>query len=83
MKTLITSINMHREGDSPIFGESVTEIGIEDEAGGMFITVTQFHDDGIKELRFDLDEIDDLKKNLDYMSNLIVQFENKTRRTIT
>jgi len=74
MKALFTKVNMFREGDNPIFGHSVTNISIDDEGAGMFISLKQFPDTGDQELRFDLDEIDDLIKNIQYMKELIKQY---------
>lgn len=75
MKTLFTKVTMYREGDSPIFGESCTDICIDDEGGGMFIVLRQHPDKGDQELRFDTDELDDLIKNILYMRDMIEQYE--------
>ena len=38
------SISVHREGDNPVFGETVTIVTLDDEAGGPFIRLEQIHD---------------------------------------
>lgn len=37
--------HVYRVGDNPIFGESVTELSIEDEAGGPFLMIRQHEND--------------------------------------
>ncbi len=69
MKQLITKINLYREGDSPLFGDSVTSLELDDEAGGIFLKVIQepneFGPGGV--LRFDFDEIDELFNAINYL----------------
>lgn len=61
-KLITTKINLYRGDDSPLFGESVTSIELDDEAGGIFFTIKQdpneFGPGGI--LRFDFDELPQL-----------------------
>lgn len=45
-KTTITSIAMHIEGQSPIFGETATEIRLDDEGGGLYLVLDQSGQDG-------------------------------------
>lgn len=40
-ETRITQLTVVKTGDSPVYGESVTFIGIDDEAAGMFFTLEQ------------------------------------------
>jgi hypothetical protein len=65
-----TKYNLYREGDNPIFGDSVTEIGIEDEAAGGFLIIRQHESDfgpgGI--LRFDLEELPTLIEAIHLMA---------------
>lgn len=60
-KLMVTPVaaSIHREGDSPIFGETVTTVCIDDDAGGPFVVLKQVRDDS-KEGRVVLypDEID-------------------------
>ena len=41
MMSTITSITIHRKGDSPIFGETATVVSMQDEAAGIFFKVSQ------------------------------------------
>ena len=47
MKLTVTEITMHPEGQSPVFSELATKIGIQDEGAGPFVTITQDTDDGV------------------------------------
>ena len=49
----ITEISIHASGDNPVFGDSVTKVRLEDEAGGAFLVVSQEE----RELRLDYDEL--------------------------
>ena len=57
-------VAIHREKDSPVFGESTTHVCIADEAGGPFIVLKQFRSgaEGEQEMRFDLDELEAIVK---------------------
>lgn len=57
----ITSVALHPENDNPLFGEGVTELRLEDEAGGPFLILTQHPDTGDSQsIRLDFDEIEPL-----------------------
>ena len=70
IKSIFSKINMFREKDNPLYGASVTEIAIDDEAVGTFISITQHQDNASAELRFDIDEIDMLCTNLKFMKKI-------------
>lgn len=74
----ITSISIHRKGDHPLFGESVTKIELEDDAGGIFFTIKQDPNDfgpgGI--LRFDFDEVQKLIQVIDTLRVIAENAEN-------
>jgi hypothetical protein len=53
-KTTTTSISVHLENESPIFGDSATIVKLEDEGAGMFIVLEQ--PEG--EVRIDPEEFD-------------------------
>ena len=57
----VTRISIHEQGDNPVFGESVTSIEIDDDAGGAYLVLKQCSDD-IKpgEIRLDFEELDAL-----------------------
>jgi hypothetical protein len=42
--TTILKVAVHRESENPIFGEGNTYVGIDDEAGGPFLTIEQDSD---------------------------------------
>lgn len=54
-----TKINLYREGDSPLFGDSVTTVELDDDGGGIFFKIAQDSNDfgpgGT--LRFDFNEV--------------------------
>ena len=56
-KTFTERVNLYREGDNPIFGESVISVTIEDESAGPYFTVKQSSDDFRGELRLDFAEV--------------------------
>ena len=72
MKSIITKINLFRGDDSPLFGDSVTELELDDEAGGIFLKITQHPNDfgpgGV--LRFDFDEIDKLFDSINTLKQI-------------
>lgn len=47
---------IHRENQNPVFGEQVTHIQIEDEAGGPFLILKQED----QEIRLDPEELDEI-----------------------
>lgn len=55
------AVAVHRVGDSPIFGESMTHIRVEDDAAGPYIVISQpaGREAELKpgELAFDADEL--------------------------
>lgn len=51
-----TTISIHRVGDSPVFGESVTTVSLDDEGGGPFIVLHQ--PDGGNQIRLDPQEVE-------------------------
>ena len=77
MKSIITKINLYRGDDNPLFGDSVTSLELDDEAGGMFLKIVQQPNDfgpgGT--LRFDFDEIDDLFNTINYLKQLVQKAE--------
>lgn len=45
-KTTITSIAVHVEGQSPIFGEYTTQVRLDDDAAGVYLVLDQSGQDG-------------------------------------
>jgi hypothetical protein len=54
MKLTITEVAVHREDQSPIFGELTTIVKLMDEGGGPFVTIGQ--DEHI--IRLDFNEVE-------------------------
>ena len=58
--TTILKIAVHRDGESPVFGEGNTYVKVEDEGGGPFLVIEQdaseFHIDGQNQVRMDYEE---------------------------
>jgi hypothetical protein len=58
MKLTVTEIAIHKETESPVFGELTTRVRIDDEGGGMFFIISQSTDSGLNEIRMDFKELD-------------------------
>ena len=41
MPSLIKTIHVFNEGDQPIFGDSVTSVSLDDDAGGCYLVIEQ------------------------------------------
>ena len=74
-KTVPLKYSMFYEKDNPVFGESATHISIDDEAGGGYIVLEQFPDDGPQKLRLDIDE---LKQILSVANKLMSEYNLAT-----
>jgi hypothetical protein len=81
MKSIVTKINLYRGDDSPLFGDSVTELELDDEAGGIFLKITQHPNDfgpgGV--LRFDFDEMDKLFEAINTLKQIAEPINKKER----
>lgn len=77
-----TSLTIHRVGDSPIFGESRTEVRLNDEAGGCFLEIHQDENDfgpgGT--LRFDFDEVKTLLEAIEVLRKEAVLIEREEQQ---
>jgi len=67
MKLTVTEIAVHKETESPIFGELVTHVKLDDEAGGTFIKLAQNSDTGYNEIRLDFNEIEYILKAIEML----------------
>lgn len=56
---------MHPATDNPIFGERVTRVRLDDEAGGPFVKIIQSTDEGLQEIRVDFDEVEHIVKAIE------------------
>lgn len=59
---------------SPIFGDLVTEVALDDEGGGEIIKLTQLNDEGDQVLKFE--EIDELLAIVDVVKQLLEKPKN-------
>ena len=59
-KTFTERVNLYREGDNPIFGESVINVTVDDQEAGPYFTLVQCNDDYRGELRLDFAEVEPL-----------------------
>lgn len=67
MKLTVTEIAVHKEGESPIFGEIVTHVKLDDEGGGPFIKIVQHNDTQMSEIRLDFNEIEYIMKAIEIL----------------
>lgn len=72
-KTFVERVNLYKEGDNPIFGNSVISVTVSDEGGGPYLIVEQCNDNHHGKILLDFDEIQPLfdllikmKKDCDY-----------------
>lgn len=66
-KILVTPIkySVHREGDNPVFGESVTNVSVDDESFGPLIVIEQ---EGNK-IKLDVDELEVIFKTAEKLAD--------------
>jgi DNA polymerase elongation subunit (family B) len=67
VKLTVTEIAVHKEGESPIFGEIVTHVKLDDEGAGMFIKITQSSDTQMNEIRLDFNEVEYIIKAIEML----------------
>lgn len=67
MKLTITEISVHRETESPVFGEIVTRVKLDDEGGGTFVKLIQHNDSGENEISLDFNEIPYIMNAIDML----------------
>lgn len=67
MKLTVTEIAVHKENESPIFGDIVTHVKLDDEGGGEFVKVIQYHDTQMNEIRLDFNEIEFILKAIEML----------------
>jgi hypothetical protein len=56
-KTTVVAIAVHRDNESPIYGEGTTTVRLDDEGSGPFLVLSQGTDEGTQTLRMDQSEI--------------------------
>lgn len=67
MKLTVTEIAVHKENESPIFGDIVTHVKLDDEGGGTFIKIVQHNDTQMNEIRLDFNEIEYILKAIEML----------------
>lgn len=67
MKLTITEIAVHKEDESPIFGDIVTHVKLDDEGAGTFIKLIQHNDTQMNEIRLDFNEIEYILKAIEML----------------
>lgn len=74
LHAITTAMQIYREGDDPIYGETVISIRVEDESGGWYFVIdseVKAEDGGIKV------ELDELRKLLECAEELAKQEPQK------
>jgi hypothetical protein len=67
MKLTVTEIAVHKEGESPIFGDIVTHVKLDDEGAGAFIKITQHNGNDEDTIRLDFNEIEYILKAIEML----------------
>ena len=67
MKLTVTEIAVHKEDESPIFGDIVTHVKLDDEGAGPFIKIVQHNDTKMDEIRLDFNEIEYILKAIEML----------------
>jgi hypothetical protein len=62
IKLTVTEISVHKEDESPIFGDIVTRVRLADEGAGMFIKIIQDNHHDVATIRLDFNEIEYILK---------------------
>lgn len=75
MKSIPIKYSIFEDKDNPIFGESATHISVDDEAGGGFIVLEQFPDEGHQKIRLTLEEVEELHR---LANKLITTYDHAT-----
>lgn len=57
-KTTITQFTLHRESESPVFGEDNIDVRLQDEGGGYFLELKQVNSNGEAQIRIDFEELE-------------------------
>ena len=68
MMSTITSITIHRKGDSPVFGETATVVSMQDEAAGIFFKVSQCTEENQGYVMLEVEEIEAILRAAKHMA---------------
>jgi len=69
MKLTVTEVTIHKENESPVFGELATHVKLDDEGGGEFIKIIQHNDTGCNEIRLDFEDIEYIMKAIEMLKD--------------
>lgn len=67
MKLTVTEIVLHKEEESPIFGEIVTNVKLDDDGAGLFIKITQYSGNDVGTICIDFNEVEHIVKAIDML----------------
>lgn len=67
MKLTITEIAVHKEDESPIFGDLTTHVKLDDDGGGPYVRIMQSSDTQMNEIRIDFNEIEYIVKAIEML----------------
>lgn len=57
LKAMVMEKSIYPAGQSPVYGEDVLRIRVDDEAVGGFLVISQSTDDGFKEIKMTVQEL--------------------------
>ena len=69
MKLTVTEIAIHREDQSPIFGDLTTRVSVDHEGADIFVRITQDTDDGPVSIRMDFNEVEYLVQAINILKS--------------
>ncbi len=72
-RTMVRSLVVYYEAENPIYGESAITVSIDDEAGGMFLVLSQYGDSKTNEIRIDAEEWPSLNR-------AVIQLQREIRK---
>lgn len=62
----ILAVSVHLDSENPVFGENSLHVSLDDDAGGMYVKLTQCNDDiAPGEVKLDFDQLDLIKQVVD------------------
>lgn len=75
VKSIVTQVNIYRDGDNPIFGESVISVSICDDAAGPYLQIYQTIDDEDQSLKIGFEELDELISVCNMLKEKCIDFD--------
>lgn len=75
-----TELTVHFKDKSPVFGEGVIHVRLDDEGGGPFVVLRQMkegiEDDGYNKIKIDFEELDHIVKAIKMLQDTCKKFES-------